>query len=103
MKLGLSLQFYCCQGIAKLHIEVATHRLQKIDTRRYNYYLKSSIFISNSMAHLSITAFVKALSLTMENIAQNNLLGERPLGLCLNIGASPHLKDTFFMQNHTVE
>ena len=55
------------------------------------------------MAHLSITALMKALSLTMENTAQNNLLEESPLGLGLNFGASPHPKDIFFMQKHTVE
>ena len=51
----------------------------------------------------SITPLMKALSLIMENAAQNNLLGESPLGLGLNFGASPHLKDISFMQNHTVE
>ena len=55
------------------------------------------------MVHLSITALTKVLSLTMENTAQKNLLEESPLGLGLNFGASPHLKDISFMQNHTVE
>ena len=49
--------------------------------------------ISNSMVPLSITALMKALSLTTENTAQNNLLEESALGLVLNFGASPHLKD----------
>ena len=62
-----------------------------------------AISISNSMVHLPITALMKALSLTMENTAQNNLLEEIPLGLCLNYGASTHLKDIFFMKKHTVE
>ena len=74
-------------------IWLTTHRLQKIDTTNYEYYLKSWISISNSMVHLSITTLMKALSLTMENTAQNNLLEESPLGLGLNFGASPHLKD----------
>ena len=39
----------------------------------------------------------------MENTAQNNLLEESSLGLGLNFGASPHLKDISFMQNHSVE
>ena len=55
------------------------------------------------MVHLSITALTKVLSLTMENTVQKNLLEESPLGLGLNFGASPHLKDISFMQNHTVE
>ena len=65
--------------------------------------MKSRISIANSMVHLSITVLRKALSLTMENTAQNNLLEENPLGLGLNFGASPHLKDISFMQNHIVE
>ena len=55
------------------------------------------------MVHLSITALMKALSLTMENTAQNNLLEESLLGLGLKFGASPHLNDFSFMQNHIVE
>ena len=55
------------------------------------------------MVHLSIIALMKALSLTIENTAQNNLLEEILLSLGLNFGASPHLKDISFMQNHTVE
>ena len=55
------------------------------------------------MDHLSITALMKALSLTMERTAQNNLVEESPLGLGLNFSASPHVKDISFMQNHTVE
>ena len=39
----------------------------------------------------------------MENMVQNNLLEGCPLGLGLNIGGSPHLKDISFMQNHNVE
>ena len=46
---------------------------------------------------------MKVLSLTMENTAQKNLLGERPLGFGLNFGALPHLKGISFMQNHIVE
>ena len=46
---------------------------------------------------------MKVLSLIMENTAQSNLLEEIPLGLGLNFGVSPRLKDTSFMQNHTVE
>ena len=46
---------------------------------------------------------MKALSLSMENTAQNNLLEEIPLGLSLNSAESPHLKDISFMQNHTME
>ena len=55
------------------------------------------------MVHLSITALMEALPLTMENTEKNNLLEERPLGLGLNFGASPHLKDISFMQNHITE
>ena len=44
-----------------------------------------------------ITALMKALSLTMENTAQKNLLEENPLNLGLKYGASPHLKDISFM------
>ena len=55
------------------------------------------------MVHLSITALMKALSLTIENTAQNNLLEERPLGLGLNFGVSPHLKDISFMKNYIIE
>ena len=39
------------------------------------------------MVHLSIKAVMKALSLTMVNVAQNNLLKETPLGLSLNFDA----------------
>ena len=39
----------------------------------------------------------------METTAQNNLLEETLLGSGLNFGASPHLKDIAFMQNHSVE
>ena len=39
----------------------------------------------------------------MENMAQNNLLEEIPLGLGLNWSTLPHLKDISFMQNHTVD
>ena len=39
----------------------------------------------------------------MKEIAQNNLLQEILLGLGLNFGASPHLKDISFMQKNTVE
>ena len=118
VKLWILLQFYCCQGIAKFHIEIfagqmhlthtmkqshvqwveidferyyqtfvwlTTHRLQKIDTTKYEYYLKSWISISNSMVHLSIIALMKALPLTMENTAQNNLLEKTPLGLGLDL------------------
>ena len=135
MKLGFLLQFYCCRGIAKFHIEIfigqmhlthlmkqsrvqwaeidfdryyqtfiwlRTHRLQKIDTTKYKDYLKSWMSISKSMIHLSITGFMKAVSLTMQNTTQN-LLEKSPLGLSLNFGASPYLKDISFMQNHTVE
>ena len=84
-------------------IWMITYRLQKIDTTKYEYYLKSWISISNSMVHLSITVLIKALSLTIGNTAQNNLLEESPLGLGLNFGASPHLKDISFIKNHTVE
>ena len=117
MKLELLLQFHCCQGIAKFHIEIfirqmhlthtmkqshvqwveinfgryyqtltwlITYRLQKIDTTKYEYYLKSWISISNSMVHLSITVFIKALSLNVENMAQTNLLEESLLGFGLN-------------------
>ena len=55
------------------------------------------------MVHLSITASMRALSVTMENTAQNNLLEETPLGLGLNFGASPHLKDISFTQKNTVD
>ena len=55
------------------------------------------------MVHLSITVLMKALSLNMENTAQNNLLEESPLGLGLNLGATPHLKDISFMKNHLVD
>ena len=55
------------------------------------------------MVHLSITALMKALSRPMESMAQNNLLEESPLDLGLNFGASLHLKDIAFIQNHTVE
>ena len=68
-------------------IWLATQRLQKIDTTKCEYYLKCWISISNSMVHLSIKAVMKALSLTIENTAQNNLLEEIPLGLSLNFGA----------------
>ena len=52
------------------------------------------------MIYLSITGL---MSLTMENTAQNSLLEQSLLGLGLSFGASPHLKDISFMQNHTVE
>ena len=84
-------------------IWLITHRLKKIDTTKYEYYLKNWISVSNSMVHLSITALMKALSLTVENMTQNNFLEKSPLGLGLNFGASRHLKDISFMQNHTVE
>ena len=49
------------------------------------------------MVHLSITALMEALFLIMENTAQKDFLEESPLGLGLNFGASPHLKDISFM------
>ena len=55
------------------------------------------------MVHLSIAALMKVLSLTMGNTAQKHLLEENLLGLGLNLGASPHLKDISFMHNHAVE
>ena len=55
------------------------------------------------MVHLLITVSVTALSLTMENTAQNNLLEESPSGLGLSFSASPHLKNISFIQKHTVE
>ena len=82
---------------------LTTYRLQKIDTTKYEYYLKNWISISNSMVHLSITPLMKAFSLTIENMAQNNLLERSPLGLGLKFCASSHLKDISFMQNHIVE
>ena len=54
------------------------------------------------MVHSSITAFIKALSLTIEDTAKNNLLEKRPLDLRLNLGVSLYLKDISFMQNHIV-
>ena len=60
-------------------IWLTTHRLQKIDTKKYEYYLKRRISISNSMVRLSITALMKALYLTMENTAQNNLFRGKPI------------------------
>ena len=63
---------------------LVTYRLQKIDITKYEYYLKSWISISNSMVHLSITVFIKALSLNVENMAQTNLLEESLLGFGLN-------------------
>ena len=54
------------------------------------------------MVFLSITALMKTLSLTVENMAQNNLLEESPLGLGLSFGTLFHLKDISFMQNHMV-
>ena len=41
------------------------------------------------MFHLSIIALMKALSLTMKNMAQNNLSEEIPFGLGSNLAASP--------------
>ena len=58
-------------------IWLTTNRLQKIDATKYEYYLKSWISILNSILHLSITALMKALFLTMENTIQNNLLEGR--------------------------
>ena len=136
MKLELLLQFHCCQGIAKFHIEIfirqmhlthtmkqshvqwaernfgryyqtfnwlITYRLQKIDTTKYEYYLKSWISISDSMVHLSIKCLWKHYPLMSKTWHKTNLLEESPLGFGLNFATSPHLKDTFFMQNHTVE
>ena len=84
-------------------IWLATHRLQKIDTTKYEYYLKSWISISSSMVHLLITALMKVLSLTMKNTAQNLLLEGSPVGVGSNVCASHHLKDISFMENHIVE
>ena len=88
-----------CQTLVWL----TTCRLQKIDTTRYEYYLKNWISISNGMVHLSITPLMKAFFLTIENMAQNNLLERSPLGLGLKFCALSHLKDISFMQNHIVE
>ena len=55
------------------------------------------------MFHLSITALMKALSLTMENTTKNNLLEGVSLGLGFNFGPSLYLKDIYFMQIHIVE
>ena len=120
MKSSVLLQFYCCNGIAKFHIEIftgkmhltrtikqsyvqwaeidferyyqtfiwlTTHKLQKKRTTKDEFYLKSRISISNSMAHLYITSLMKTLSLATENMAQNNLLEESQYGLGLNLGA----------------
>ena len=86
--------------LLKLHL--AYNRLQKKDTK-YEDYLKSWISVSNSMIHLLNTVLMRALSFTMENMTQNSLLEENPLGLSLNFGASHHLKGIPFMQNHIVE
>ena len=88
-----------CQTLSWL----TAHRLQKIDTSKYKYYLKSGISVSNSMVHLLFTALMKSWFLTMENKTQNNLLEESPLGLSSNFGAPSHLKGISFMQNHTVD
>ena len=55
------------------------------------------------MVHLSITALIKALSLTIENRAQKGFLEESPLGLGLKFGSSPHRNYISFMENRTVE
>ena len=55
------------------------------------------------MVHVAITALMKEPSLTTENMSQNNLLEGSLLGMGLNFGASPRLKDINLMQNHTVE
>ena len=49
------------------------------------------------MVHLSITALMKALSLTIENTEQKNLLEQSLLGLGLNSDAPSHVKDISFM------
>ena len=59
--------------LSNFHL-VDNTRLKKIDIAKYKYYFKSWILISNSVVHLSITALMKALFLTMENMVQNNLL-----------------------------
>ena len=46
---------------------------------------------------------MKALSPTIENTTENNLLEEGPLGLGLKFGASLHLKDISLMQNYVPE
>ena len=68
------------------------------------YYKVRVLFekLNFNFKQMSITALMKELSLSMENTAQNNSLEESPLGLGLNFGASTHLKDISFMQNHTV-
>ena len=46
---------------------------------------------------------MKALSPTIENTTENNLLEEGSLGLGLKFGASLHLKDISLMQNYVPE
>ena len=64
---------------------------------KLNFDFKQYVSIANH------TALMKALFLAIKNTAQNNSLEESPLGLGLNVAASLHLKDIYFMQNHIVE
>ena len=77
------------------------------------YYFSMAAYVSILRKQISWSFYNKALpksnlksgsapALTMKNMAENNLLEERPLGLSLNFGISPHLKDISFMQNHIV-
>ena len=84
-------------------IWLTTFRLHKVDTTKYECYLRSWNSISNNVVHLSITTLMKALSLTIENTTENNLLEEGSLGLGLKFGASLHLKDISLMQNYVPE
>ena len=86
--------------LSNLHLADNT---QITEDRYYKVQVLFEKLNSNSMVHLPITALMKVLSLTMENTLQKKLLEECPLGLRLNFGASPHLKDISFMQNHTVK
>ena len=86
--------------LSNLHLADNT---QITEDRYYKIQVLFEKLISNSMVHLPITELIKTLSLTMENTSQKKLLEESPLDLHLNFGASPHLKDISFMQNHTIK
>ena len=87
MKLGLLLQFYCCQGIAKFHLYWADSpetyneavlcamSINKFREIMSNLHLDDNLrknFNFNCRVDFSITALMKALSLAIENRAQNN-------------------------------
>ena len=81
-------------------IWMKTHRLQKIETRKYEYYLKSWVSISKVWFICQVDESI--IHYYGKHDIRQFIRG-KPIRFGLNFGASPHLKDISLMQNRTVE